>query len=68
MLELHPEIVRKNGREEFVILPYEEFVALKEIMEDAEDLVELRRAKQEEGQAPTKTLDEVRRELGLSET
>ncbi len=25
MIELHPEIVEKDGKKQFVILPYEEF-------------------------------------------
>ncbi len=28
MLKLHPEILKKNGKNEFVVLPYEEFLAL----------------------------------------
>ena len=43
-IELHPEIVRKNGKS-VVVLPYEEFVALQEILSDYEDLLDLRAAK-----------------------
>ncbi len=32
MLELHPEMLKKNGRTEFVVLPYEEFVQRQEII------------------------------------
>ena len=36
MIELHPEILEKNGKKEFVILTYEEFVAIQEALEDAD--------------------------------
>ena len=64
-IELHPEILRKNGREEFVVLPYEEYVALREWIDDAEDLLALREARREEGAAPVRPFEEVARELGL---
>ncbi|HEV7743787.1 MAG TPA: hypothetical protein VGO56_02220 [Pyrinomonadaceae bacterium] len=46
MIELHPEIIEKDGKE-FVILSYEEFLAIDEALADAEDLTELRAAKKE---------------------
>ena len=49
MLKLHPEILVKNGKKQFAVLPYEEFIALQERLEDAEDLLELRKAKRAEG-------------------
>ncbi len=64
-IELHPEILEKDGRKEFVVLPYEEYVALRQWMEDAEDLLALREAKREEGAAPTKPFEELAGELGL---
>ena len=67
MLELHPEILRKNGRNEFVVLPYEEFLAIRERLEDAEDALELRSAKQAEADAPTASLQDVKRELGVED-
>ena len=45
MIELHPEVLEKNGKKEFVMLPYVEFVALQEILADAEDVLDLRAAK-----------------------
>jgi hypothetical protein len=65
MLELHPDILMKNGKKEFAILPYEEFVALQELLEDAEDLLTLRAAKLAEQDAPTMTFEQVKRELEL---
>jgi hypothetical protein len=59
MIELHPEILEKNGQPEFAVLPYEEFKALKELLLDYEDLRDLRAAKSEEADAPTMSLQEV---------
>ncbi|MGI8603264.1 MAG: type II toxin-antitoxin system Phd/YefM family antitoxin [Verrucomicrobiales bacterium] len=65
MIELHPEILKKNGKCEFVVLPYEEFIALQELLADAQDLTDLREAVKEEGDAPSASLDELKSELGL---
>ena len=39
MLKLHPEILMKNGKKEFVVLTYEEFVALQERLADEGELL-----------------------------
>ena len=65
MIELHPEILEKDGKKH-VILPYEEFAAIQEALADAEDLATLRIAKKEDGNAPSAPLEEVVDELGLS--
>jgi len=64
MIELHPEVLKKNGKSEFVILPYEEFVVLQERLVEAEDLMDLREAIREEHAAPTISLSAMKRELG----
>jgi PHD/YefM family antitoxin component YafN of YafNO toxin-antitoxin module len=63
MIELHPQILKKDGKKEFVVLPFEEFVRIEEELTDYEDLQILRAAKQEEGAAETLTLTEVREML-----
>lgn len=65
MLTLHPEIIKKNGKKEFVMLPYAEFLAIQERLADAEDLVALRKAKRTEGKKKTIPLAEVKRRLGM---
>lgn len=67
-IELHPEYLSKNGKKEFVILPYEEFEALQELLEDLEDLIDLRNAKLEDADKPSISLAEVKQQLGLSES
>ena len=66
MIELHPEIIEKDGKKQFVILPYEEFVAIEQALADAEDLVALRDAKKEEHAALSVPLEQVVDDLGLS--
>lgn len=66
MLKLHPEILVKNGKKEFAVLPYEEFVAIQERLADADDLLELRKAKRAAGKKRRRPLVEVKRALGLS--
>ncbi|HVQ40488.1 MAG TPA: hypothetical protein VMS31_23300 [Pyrinomonadaceae bacterium] len=66
MMELHPEIIEKDGKKQFVLLPYEEFLAIEEALADAEDLTELRAAKKEEHDAPAIPLEKVVEDLGLS--
>ena len=65
MLKLHPEIVVKNGKKQFAVLPYKEFLAIQERLADADDLLELRKAKRAEAKKRAISLDEVKRKLGL---
>jgi len=64
MLTLHPDILVRNGEKQFAVLPYEEFLALQELLADAEDLLELRKAKRVEGKSRSIPLAEVKRQLG----
>ena len=65
MVKLRPEILMKNGKKEFVILTYEEFIALQERLADAEDLMDLRKAKRAEGKKKAVSLSKAKRDLGL---
>ncbi len=62
-MSIHPQIIEKDGRKEFVVLPYEEFLALQDALEDYADLRMLRSEKAEAGHLPTKTLDQVLQEI-----
>jgi hypothetical protein len=63
MIELHPNYLTKNSQKEFVVLPYEEFLAIQELLDDLEDLKDLRTAKKEEYEQPTITIAEVKQML-----
>ena len=66
MLKLHPEILEKNGKKLFAVLPYEEFLEMQLRLADAEDLLELRKAKRSDGRKRSLPLSELKRQLGLS--
>jgi PHD/YefM family antitoxin component YafN of YafNO toxin-antitoxin module len=61
MIELHPEILEKNGKKEFVILTYEEFLAIQDALEEAEDLRDLRGARLEDEKKPGIGIEEAKR-------
>jgi hypothetical protein len=65
MVTLHPNILDHDGQKAFVVLSYEEFLMVEEELQQFEDLKQLREAKVEEGDAPTTSLDAVKKELGL---
>ena len=65
MVRLHPNILERDGKKAFVILPYEEFLTIKEELEDYEDIKELRAAKAKESTAPTVSLSKAKKDLGL---
>lgn len=65
MMDVHPQFLEKNGEKEFVVLPYGEFRALEERLEDLEDLVALYRAREENHGQRSYSINEVREELGL---
>ncbi|MEA5421077.1 hypothetical protein VB712_17765 [Spirulina sp. CCNP1310] len=65
MVQLHPQFFPKNGKTEYVVLPYTEFLALQELLADLEDWEDLQQAKAEDDDGPNLTLDEVKQALGL---
>ena len=64
-VELHPNFIEKNGKKEFVVISYDEFIKIKEQLEDYEDLIDLRKAKEKEKDKTGIKLKDVRKELGL---
>ena len=65
MLNLNPELLTKDGKPMFTVIPYEQFLAIKEMLEDFQDLQDLRAAKQEEYNQPAIALNDVKQMLGL---
>lgn len=64
-MNLKPQVIEKNGKKEFVILPYEEFLKIQEELDNYEDLRTLREAKMKEGDASTISLKEAKKQLNL---
>ena len=60
-MKIHPQIIEKEGRKEFVILPYDEFVRIQEALEDYKDLRDLRNAKADDEGGEAISLAEARR-------
>ena len=62
-MSIHPQIIEKNGRKEFVILPYEEFIRIQEALEDYQDLKALREEKAIAEREPSRKLDDILKEI-----
>jgi hypothetical protein len=62
MIELHPKVVEKEGKE-FVILTHEEFKAVSELLKNYEDLLDLRQAKIDEQDEATISLSDLKKDL-----
>jgi PHD/YefM family antitoxin component YafN of YafNO toxin-antitoxin module len=63
-MSIHPQIIEKDGKKEFVVLPYEEFLRVQEALEDYDDLRTLRDEKVSAADEPTRALDDVLKETG----
>ena len=63
MVELHAQIIKREGKNEYAVIPYEEFLRIQEKLDDYEDLRCLREAKADEKNAPTVGIDELRRRV-----
>lgn len=62
-MSIHPQIIEKEGRKECVVLPYDEFVALQDKLEDYQDLKTHRQEKAEASHLPTKSLDQILKKI-----
>jgi len=65
MFNLNPELITKDGKPLFAVIPYEQFLVIREMLETLDDLQDLRVAKQEEKNQPVISLNEVKQILGL---
>ena len=65
MLDLKPKFLERDGKKSFVVLTYEEYLAIEEALQDAGDLQCLKEARAEEWDAPTPPLDSVRKTLSI---
>jgi hypothetical protein len=60
-MELTAQIIKKNGKKEFVVLPYNEFRKIQEELASYEDLRCLREAKIKERDTPTIGISELKK-------
>ena len=63
-MSTEPQIIEKNSQKEFVVIPYEEYMRLQEELEDYHDLQALREEKSSASGDPTRSLDEVIKDIG----
>ncbi len=62
-MELNAQIIRKGNINEFAVLPYDEFQKMKEMIENYEDLMLLRNAKNEDHSKNGKSAESLLEEL-----
>jgi PHD/YefM family antitoxin component YafN of YafNO toxin-antitoxin module len=63
MTELHPQVLERDGKPSFVVLPYEEYVALREELEDLRDSRAIRDAAKRDKGTRKLSIAEVRANL-----
>jgi PHD/YefM family antitoxin component YafN of YafNO toxin-antitoxin module len=64
MATLRAQIIKKDGKKEYAVLPYKEFIRIQEELEDYQDLRRLREAKEAEKDAPTIGMAELKKKIG----
>lgn len=62
-MTIHSQIIEKDGKKEFAVLAYEDFLRIQEELEDYEDLRTLREEKAAAQNEPTRSLDDVLAEI-----
>ena len=65
MIALHPNILKKNGKNEFAVLAFDEFEKIQEELKSFEDLKELREAKEKEGALKGFSLSQAKEQLHI---
>lgn len=60
---LNIQIIKKNGKKEYVVMPYDEFLKVQEELDDYQNLRRLREAKKAEQYAPTVSIEELKEHL-----
>lgn len=52
-MEIKHQIIKKDDKNEFVVIPYSNFLKIQEMLNDYEDLLDLRKAKSESVNEPS---------------
>jgi len=65
MKRKQPQILEHEGKAAFVVLPIGDYKAMRDRLDDLEDLALLRQAELADQGKPGRPLDEVLKELGL---
>lgn len=62
------QIIEKNGKKEFAVVPYKDFIRMREELEDYHDLLALRQAKADSRNQRARPFRDVAEELELKKT
>ena len=62
-MEYEPQIIKKDGANEFAVLPYKDYLKIKQALEDYEDLIDLRKAKIETVNEPGIPFNDIKSSL-----
>jgi PHD/YefM family antitoxin component YafN of YafNO toxin-antitoxin module len=62
---MEAQIIEKEGKKQFAVIPYKDFVRMQQELEDYHDLLELRRAKADPRNQEGRAFNIVASELGL---
>jgi len=65
---INAQLIKKNGKKEYAILPYEEFQKIQEELDSYDDLRCLREAKAAEKDAPTIGVAELKKRIAGRKT
>ena len=65
MITFHPKILEKDGKKEFAIIPYDEFLRIQQELDDYECLKALREAKVKEADAETVSFEKAKKFLDI---
>ncbi len=65
-IQLHPEFLKKDGKPQFAVISYEEFLTIQEILDDYQDLWLLRQAKEERASDPLISFEDMKKEFNLT--
>ena len=63
MVTLNAQIIKKEGKKEYAVIIYEEFLKIQEELNNYDDLRFLRKAKTAEKNAPTLGIDELKNRI-----
>jgi len=65
MITLHPEILEKDGKKQFAVIPYDEFLNIQQELDDYECLKALREAKAKEADVETVPFEKAKKILNI---
>ncbi|MGD0137494.1 MAG: hypothetical protein ABSD28_01345 [Tepidisphaeraceae bacterium] len=66
MLKLKPQLLKKNGKTEFVILTARDFSAIEELIEDPGLSRIMKESRTRQAGSPRTSLRQMKRELGMT--